>query len=354
MVPPSPALIRKLPKADLHSHIDGSVPARELFAIAEKHRRKLLTPDGTELQSVGAFMQFVRGTGYGSLLDDIVRRFFPITGMMQTEETISEVGVAYVRGLKEQNVSYAEGRFAPQYHTREGLALGQVIESMAQGLAAGTEKYGARVNLIVAIGREIDGDGAREVARAASMNPAVVALDLGGREEGNPPGRFSSAFEVAASHGLKKTVHAGEGTGSTDTNLENIRAAVTELKADRIGHAIDLVKDEALVGLLLKKSVAVEMNPISNLVLGKIKSTSELGISQLLSEGVCVSVNSDDPALWPSGTINDVLVAVCNDYGLGLDALDSLIGNSFRSAFAEERERQALFEEYTRVRRTLS
>lgn len=354
MVLPSASQIRRLPKADLHSHIDGSVPAGELFAIARRHGRKLLSPTGKGISSAGEFTEFIRGPGYATLLDDIVSRFSPIIGIMQTEGAIRDVGLAYVGELKKQNVIYAEGRFAPQYHVTEGLTYDKVVECMAEGLAEGAERYGIRTNLIVAIGREASPAIAREVVRAASRNSAVVALDLGGTEQANPPEKFRSAFSVAAARGLKKTVHAGEGAGSVDANLKNVRAAVTELGANRIGHAIDLAKDEDLVQLLLKRSVAVEMNPVSNLVLGKIHSTTDLHIERLLASGVCVSVNSDDPALWRSGTINDVLRRVCADYAFSISDLDGLIANSFRSAFTTEREKRYLLDEYESARRRLS
>src|SRR5271157_5122012 len=153
-MPPSLRALRILPKADLHSHIDGSVPMKDLFRIAKRHRRRILTSKGAELGTVSSLMQYVVGKGYGSMLDNIVDRFYPMTGLMQTEETIRDVGVSYVKAQKEDGVVYAEGRFAPQYHTTEGLSMKDVVVSMADGLAEGTEKYGVETALIVGIGRE--------------------------------------------------------------------------------------------------------------------------------------------------------------------------------------------------------
>lgn len=351
---PSLAVLAALPKADLHSHIDGSVPIRDLFQIARLRGKKILTPEGKELTSASSLMSFVKGSGYASMLDEIVMRFRPITGLMQTQEVLRDVGIAYTKELNAHNVAYAEGRFAPQYHLREGLTYDEVIQSMQEGLAEGSERFGVKVNLIVAIGRESNQKTAEEVARAASRNRAVVALDLGGPEAGNPPERFKSAFEIATKAGLKKTVHAGEGAESLAQNLKNIRTAISSLGADRLGHAIDLSKDEELVRLAASRQVTIEMNPTSNTVLRKIRSPKDLGIDRLLAKGVLVTVNSDDPALWPRGSITEVLFSVCRACGFGLDTVDRLIANSFDGAFISEEEKQSLHGRYRETRKTLA
>lgn len=347
---PAIGSIRNLPKADLHSHIDGSVPVKELFSIARRHRRKVFSPDGAELDSVSAFMRHVVGDGYGSMLDNIVDRFFPITGLMQTEGTLRDVGAAYVEAMKKDGVAYAEGRFAPQYHTREGLSLKEVIASMAEGLEEGSERFGVRTALIVAVGREASPGLGVEVANAAAGSGLAVALDLCGPEAGNPPAKFREAFQTAARSGLKVTVHAGEGAGSAGQNLANIEDAVTQLRADRLGHAIPLAKSERLVELVRERSVAVEMNPVSNLVLGNIKDLAELSIDRLLAQGVSVSVNSDDPSLWPRGSLSEVYSRVCQAYGFGFEEMDRLMLNSFEGSFATAGDKAWLSQSYRAAR----
>ncbi len=322
--------------------------------IAKSHHRRLLTRDGTELDSVTAFMRHIRGDGYSSMLETVVDRFRPITELMQTEGTIRDVGVSYVRSQKVEGVAYSEGRFAPQYHTREGLSLKEVIRSMAEGLAEGAETYGVGTSLIVAIGRESSPSLGEEVARAAAADRSVVALDLGGPERGNPPGKFREAFRIAADSGLKATVHAGEGAGSRQKNLANIEAAVTRLGARRLGHAIDLVKDERLMALMRENAIAVESSPISNLTLRKIGDLRDLGVDRLLEEGISVSLNSDDPALWPEGGLSHVYSKVCRAYGFGLGTLDRLAENAIKGAFASDETKGTLLENYGRARRRMA
>ncbi len=353
MQPPL-STIRALPKADLHSHIDGSVSAKELFQIAKRRRKRILTPKGRELDSVTAFMRYIEGDGYGSMLENVVDRFYPITSLMQSEETIREVGIAYVGDQGRDGVAYAEGRFAPQYHTREGLSVGDVISAMAEGLTEGSERYGVETALIVAMGRESSPGLGIEVAKAACRSGLAVALDLGGPEAGNPPERFREAFEIASAKGLKATVHAGEGAGSLRQNLANIRTAVTLLKADRVGHAIDLAKDDRLVSLFAGRSITVELNPVSNLVLQKIDDLRDLGMDLLLRRGVRATVNSDDPSLWPRGSLSDAYSAVCRAYGFGTKELDILIENSFEGSFSTPRKKRGLVEQYRTERKRLA
>jgi adenosine deaminase len=348
---PSLRALKALPKADLHSHIDGSVSAGDLFRIARKHRLRIRTRSGLELENPSAFMRFIAGDGYGSMLENIVDRFYPITGLMQTEEAIRDVGISYVRGQKEDGVVYAEGRFAPQYHTRLGLSLKEVISCMAGGLKEGAEKYGVKVALIVGIGRECSLRLGEEVARVASASGSAVALDLCGPEAGNPAQKFKKAFEIAVASGLKVTVHAGEGAGSLHQNLANIEAAITQLRANRVGHAIDLARDRHLMSVARDKSIAIEMNPISNLVLQKIQGVEDLRIDRLLSEGINVSVNSDDPAIWPRGNLSNVYSSVCRSYGFGMREIDALMGNSFRGTFASDRDKAWLIECYRAARK---
>ena len=345
-MPPTLATIRRLPKADLHSHIDGSIPPSELFRIARKFHRKILAPNGGDLDSVTALMRYVRGEGYSSMLENVVDRFFPITNLMQTEDVLRAAGSAYVKTQYLDGVRYAEGRFAPQYHTKEGLSLEDAIASMAEGLAEGREQYGVKVNLITAIGRESTSRFGEAVAIAALSTKKAVALDLGGPEAGNPPQRFRRAFELVSAAGLKATVHAGEGAGSVEQNLENIGTAINLLGANRVGHAIHLVRSDSLVNLVKAKSVGVEMNPISNLVLRKTASLNELGLDVLLRKQVMVSVNSDDPALWPRGKLSQVYAAVCRAYGFRNSELGRLMENSIRSSFATYHEKAELLDDF--------
>jgi adenosine deaminase len=146
-------------------------------------------------------------------------------------------------------------------------------------------------------------------------------------------------------------VHAGEGAGSLRRNIAYLGEAISELHANRLGHAIPLSKSERLTQAVLSKSISVEMNPVSNLVLRNIRNLKDLAIDRLLARGVLVSVNSDDPSLWPRGHLSEVYSRVCEAYGFGYRELDRLARNSFEGSFASEKDKSWLAEQYDAARR---
>jgi len=352
---PSHSIIKRLPKADLHSHIDGSIPIKDLLGIAKKFKREIKTSDGHALKSAAAFSKFIRGEGYNYLLSNIAYRFSPITGLMQTEEIIREVGRIYVKKISEDGIIYAEGRIAPQYHTKEGLTVDKVIKSLLEGLRAGSEETGTRANLIVAIGREITDDVARKIVSIAIKyhQKGVVGIDLVGTEENNPPEKFLGSFSMTFGSGLKRTVHAGEGCKSIKDNIRNIGTSILFLRANGLGHAIHLPNDQKLMKLVKENGIRIESNPISNVVLGHVTNIRELKIDRLLAHGIKVTINSDDPAIWPRGTLTDNFVEVCKAFGFRLTEVDALIMNSFKSAFIPSNEIENLEEEYLTIRKRI-
>jgi len=229
--------------------------------------------------------------------------------------------------------------------------LEEVLESMAEGLDEGAEKHGVKTALIAGIGRETSPARGAEVARAAARSRLVVALDLCGPESGNPPRKFRDAFRIGAASGLRATVHAGEGAGSVRRNLAYMGEAIHELGAQRLGHAIPLSRSRRLLRTVLSKRIAIEMNPVSNLVLRNVGDVRELAVDRLLHQGVLVSVNSDDPALWPRGHLPDVYHAVCEAYGFGFAELDALFRNSVEGSFASARDKAWLVQMYQEARR---
>mgnify|MGYP000965397275 CR=1 FL=1 len=228
----------------------------------------------------------------------------------------------HVDYLKKNNIVYAETRFAPQYHMKKGLSLGQVIGHVLEGLSERSRETGVVVKLIVCIGREMDGEKSVEVARAALefQDRGVVALDLACWETPYPPERHRKAFELTFDSSLKRTVHAGEMCPKEEQNLRNIHTAITELKANGLGHAIPLHKryyrGVDLIEMIVERGIRLESNPISNLVVTSLRSVEDLHLDKLMAEGVAVTLNSDDPAMWPDGSLSHNLYVVAECHGL--------------------------------------
>lgn len=336
--------IRKLPKTELHGHLDGYLEPDDILAIAQKNKRKVVTMDGKVLGSRAEIMEFWKGDGYQNVLLQVLNRFSPVTGLMQTKETIRDVAYTYVQKLAKENIIYAETRFAPQYHTKEGLSMEEVVGSALEGLAQGEKETGVTARLIICIGREVGEAESVKIAEAALefAGRGVVALDLACNEHDFPPELHKKAYELTFNSKLKRTVHAGEACLDEKTNIKNIYTAINALRADGLGHAIPLVKDEKLMKLVKEKKIRVESNPISNLILGYISDIKELQLDKLLKAGILVSINSDDPAMWSKGTLSENLYEVAKAYGFGLKELKKLIGNGIESAFISEQEKGKL------------
>ncbi len=344
MYAPDSSTIRKLPKIDLHRHLDGDVKPRVISRLARK--------DGVTLpaEDLDLYFRDLRNQGIGALLQ---KGFGLVTSLMQSRENLSAVAYECVRNLKEDNIIYAEIRFAPQYHTgesayyghsseksKEKLGYDEIIKAVSDGLSEGEKDFGVKTKLIVCVGREAEPHEGVKVAGAAlnCMDYGVVGLDLACDEASYPPERHLEAYKTTFNSPLKRTVHAGE---FGNQPRKNMLTAMNDLKADRLGHAIPLSKYEDLTKAVSDGKIGVEMCPESNVFTGFIKSRNELGIKRLLSKGVVVSVNTDDPAMF-GYTLSDTLYRLADECGLGMEELKKLQLNAIESAFglgADERAR---------------
>ena len=330
-----------------HIHWDGSLPADALFAFYQRRGKPLLLPErdvhGThliyaseaqrEIDSEEKLREFQMGllTKY-----DITDVFAVPIGAMQTEQDLKEMAVAHCRYLQSQNIPYAETRFAPYYHMQEGLSMDRVIGYTLEGFAQGREETGVIVQPIVSINREIDGATSQDIVKAALRfaGKGIVGIDLVCYEVGNPPEKHADAFALTFDSPLQRAVHAGE-MCTEEENLKNMYTAITQLRAHAIGHGIPLHKrkhkNHDLVELMVERSIRLESNPISNYYFF-IDDIQDLHLDALVDAGVLVTINPDDPAMWPNGDLVHNLYVVGKLYG---DAfVDTVIDNSIRAAWA--------------------
>ena len=371
------AAIQSMHKAEVHVHLDGSVPAEDVLRIsgeqgievllgekdpfynplsARSREEKLITtPD--------QLREFWAGWDKYSIED----LFSPATNLMQIRDGIIALARAHVMDLANQNITYAETRFAPQYSTREYKkhhnkppkragdirvkTIEQAVEYMVEGLNLGMQdakKAGKdiTVKLILSIGREEPAEVGIEVARAALkyQTQGVVALDIACYEPRDPPEKFRAAYELTFDSRLKRTVHAGEMMGNDEDNLRNIYTALTLLRADGIGHGIPIWRrtynGKDMVQLMIDRGVRLESNPVSNLFLRLINDIRYLHIDELVKAGVLVTVNSDDPTMWPNGSLAHNLYAVQKLYGEGI--VRAVKQNAILSAFGLTPEEKAI------------
>ena len=347
--------IQAFPKAELHRHIDGSVPRDVVLRLARKNgirEFELRTGERVLLDDESAFDDFYQiHTTNG--INDFLSRFDMVLSVMQAPEDIEEVFYAATCDVAKKNIWYVEWTMAPGYHTREGLSYAEVIESALRGMQRGYDDTGVYAKLICAIHREAcdkkkpedkrDPSGTRLARTAARYGDrGVAALGLACNEAAYPPELYAGAFRVAEDAGLCRVPHAGE---MGERRAHNVRVAVEELHAQRIGHGIPVGKSGELQQLLRRSCVTVEANPLSNLMLGFINSLEELRLDAVYESEVALTINSDDPILLEK-ELADNFYAVWQLYEWGEEELHTCIRNALRAGCMnddEQKERGAFF-----------
>jgi len=341
---------QSFPKAELHRHIDGSVPLAVVQRLALQHGVSAVTLRNGQTISIAdtaAFDNFYRITATEPIAD-LLARFDFVLSLMQTPDGIAEVFHACTLDCASKNIWYVEWTMAPAYHTRAGLAYTAVIDSALRGMRSGWQACGVQSKLILAIQREATArqkpEDARdpaglELAGAALQHSSsrIAGLGLACDEFAFAPELYAAAFAKTLGSKLGRMPHAGE-MGAQ--RAQNVRSAVSVLGATRIGHGIPVGADRALIALLKQHGVALEANPLSNLLAGVISALEDLRLDELLRAGVCVSINSDDPALFRK-ELADNFKAVFDVYNWGEAELVQFTKHALASAHMTAQERAA-------------
>lgn len=339
--------IRLFPKAELHRHIDGSIPKNVVRRIALRSGlREFRTRSGLVIPVAdeAAFDQFYQIIDVPSF-DELLSRFDFVLGVMQTPEDIEEIFYEATLDLAEKNIWYVEWTFAPAYHTRGGLSLREVFKSALRGIERGRADTSVLGKLIPCIQREaFDREKPEDKRDPLGLELAKVAVEFGNRgvvalglvcnEAKYPPEIYKEAFQYTVGKGISRTVHAGEFGADLEANVRN---AVLELRANGIGHGTVVGKSPLLQKLLWDRGVRLELNPISNLLTGAIKSIGDLRVDHLMDINLSPCIGSDDPVLFRQDLAEN-LKAVLDYYGWGEMELKQLTNNSLNSGFMSEEE----------------
>ncbi|MGH3393015.1 MAG: adenosine deaminase, partial [Actinomadura sp.] len=293
--PPTLADIRRAPKVLLHDHLDGGLrPATIVELAREGGYDGLPTTDPESLRT-----WFAEASDSGSL-ERYLETFTHTVGVMQSTGALERVAYECAEDLAADGIVYAEVRFAPEQHTRDGLTLDQVVEAVLAGFAAGHRRYGIRVGtLLTAMRHEAR---SREIAELSVRyrDAGVVGFDIAGAEAGYPPTRHLDAFEYLQRENAHFTIHAGEAFG-----LPSIWQAIQWCGADRLGHGVRIIDDIAerhsdaprlgrLAAYVRDKRIPLEMCPTSNIQTGAAKSIAEHPIGLLRRLRFRVTVNTDN------------------------------------------------------------
>lgn len=343
----SKEFFEEMPKAEVHLHMDGAIRKEDIWKISQK--QGIVLPELPE-QTEAALDAYYRLPPDASFkrsedFDRFLKMFGIVLSIMQTSDGLRETALAHVRDLAKQNYVYAETRFAPQYHRQNGLSLEEVIQNVLEGLQLGFMETSTLVKLIICIGRECDQETSLAVARAALkfQEFGVVALDLACNEIAYPPELHIPAFQLTFGSKLRRTVHAGEFAATPEKRVENIRTAITDLRADGLGHAIPLPDHLDLIRMVVGRNIRMEVCPLSNRITGAINGDlRELKLRELLERGVNVSLNTDDPLMF--GTpLAEVFEKTCEAYGFGIEEIRTFVRNAVTGAFCDDEERSRLY-----------
>ena len=324
-------LIARLPKAELHVHLDGSLRPETMLDLARDARVSLPTHDPEALR------QHMLVDDAGNL-EEYLARFDLTIQLLQTPDAIERVAYEMVADARHDTLRYLEVRYCPELSTRGGLTLDQVIQAEQRGLARGTAEFGIVTGIINCSLRHFDPSVSVRIAEhSVRCRPhGVVAFDLAGGEAGRLPGVHGEAFDIAARGLLGITVHAGEAAGP-----ESIAEAIHRCHATRLGHGTRLHEDPALQDYVRDRRILIETNITSNLQTRAVDRAAAHPVRRYFDAGLAVTLCTDS-WLMSGVSLTDEYWLAHQELGFSREEIDRMILNAFEAAFLPWPERQAL------------
>ena len=328
------SLVKRMPKAELHLHIEGTLEPELMFELALRNRVALPFKSPDEVRKAYKF----------SDLQSFLDLYYQGTRVLLHDRDFYDLAWAYLQKAHEQNVRHAEIFFDPQAHTERDVPIQAIIEGIHDALRCGEQRFGISSRLILCFLRHLSGDDAMRTLEAAlPYRNAFAGVGLDSSERGHPPEKFTKVFARAREEGLFAVAHAGE-----EGPPEYVWQALDRLGASRIDHGVRCVEDPALMDRLRTDRVPLTVCPLSNVKLRVFDSIRAHNLPHLLGAGLCVTINSDDPAYF-GGYINENFEAVGEAFDLTPVQLWALARNSFEAAFVDDARRSALLTELEMV-----
>jgi len=322
--------IHNMPKPELHIHIEGSLEPELMFAIARRNGIKLRFNSVEEVRCAYEFAD----------LQSFLDIYYECARVLLNEQDFYDMTWAYLKKACSQNVRHAEIFFDPQTHTDRGVAFETVVTGIHRALADARQQLGISSKLIMCFLRHLTEDAAMEtLEQALPFKKWIAGVGLDSSEVGHPPEKFARVYEKAREEGFRAVAHAGE-----EGPPEYIWQALEQLKVSRIDHGVRCVEDARLVEKLRTEQVPLTVCPLSNAKLRVFKSLTEHNLKRLLNLGLCVTVNSDDPAYF-GGYVEENFLAAQQALGLTRDDIYRLAKNSIQATFLTELEKKKLFDE---------
>ena len=320
--------VRGLPKAELHLHIEGTLEPELMFELAQRNGIALPYPSVEAARAAYAFDD----------LQSFLDLYYAGAAVLRTADDFYALAAAYLERARADGVCHAELFFDPQTHTERGVPMETVFAGLARALREARETHGFSARLILCFLRHLSEDEAlATLAAALPLREAYadlwVGVGLDSSERGNPPEKFARVFAQARAAGLRVVAHAGE-----EGPAAYVSAALDVLAVERIDHGVRAEEDAALVERLKREQVPLTVCPLSNLKLRVVGDLRQHNLARLLRAGLCVTVNSDDPAYF-GGYVGANYLAVAEALELTRAELVQLAANSFAASFAGDAEK---------------
>jgi adenosine deaminase len=323
-------LIKKLPKVDLHCHLDGSVRTATILELARMQNYKL------PADTVDDLRRYVRVPLDCKSLGEFLNRFEVFYPLLTNSYALERIAYELCSYCASENVKYLEMRFAPVLQKTEQLPIPDVIESVLKGIRKGEKEFGIKAGVILCLYRGTDIEDSMMTAKCAVelKDKGVCGVDIAGDESRFPLKDFEKPIELCKNSGVNITIHAGEASGP-----ESIKEAV-DMGADRIGHGVTLQQDEILMKEIAEKRIPLEICLTSNIHTQVIEDYKLHPFKKFIENGVVVTLNTDDRGV--SGIDLTYEYEKALEYGLKIAELKNIIMNSVDAAFLNDKEKNTL------------
>ena len=319
--------LSKLPKAELHLHIEGSLEPELMFALAQRNQIEIPYKNIEEVKEAYKF----------SCLQDFLNIYYAGASVLIQEEDFYDLTMAYLTKCHEENIVHTEIMFDPQTHTERGIAFETVINGIQKARNEAQEKWGISSFLIMSYLRHLSEEAAfKTLEQSLPFKHLIKAVGLDSSEKGNPPSKFYKVFEASAKAGYVLLAHAGE-----EGPAEYVWEAIDGLKIIRIDHGNNCLTDEKLVNEIIQRDMALTVCPLSNLELKVVTDLKDHPLKTMLDKGIKATVNSDDPAYF-GGYLNQNFIAIQEALSLSKAEVVLLAKNSFQYSLLEENRKQEL------------
>lgn len=328
-------LIEKLPKTDLHCHLDGSLRLHSILELAQEQHIRLPAEDPDRL-----FRLIYPGESCRSL-EEYLKAFDITLAVLQTEGALIRTAFELAEDAFKENVRYIEVRYSPMLHTRNGLKLTTIVEAVLAGLREAKRRYGVRYGVILCGIRSISAESSVRMAElcVAYKNRGVVGFDLAGAEHNFPAKDHKEAFQLILNNNVNCTAHAGEAYGP-----ESIAQAIHYCGAHRIGHGTRLRENGDLLNYINDHRIPLEICPSSNLQTRAAASWASHPLPFYVSYGLRVTINTDNRLITDT-TVSKELLQCHQHYGFTLEDIKNIIMSGFKSAFLPYGEKKDLLKQ---------